>query len=373
MQVVVEVRVTAGTPFDKKKLLLERLKSFMQDKTVLLEHDYSAWMEDQELRVGLEQVYVGSDEKLSARFVNLGEVEELHYHCYQLYDECEQSELYTRYTLPNARLESLWSGLLYDGGENAELLALVNRMRLFSQSNLDTSLIAFNRLLLLTGPPGTGKTTLCKALSHELSIRDHRPSVLLCIHAHNLFSRWFSESGKLIDALFEEIMESAQGGHFVYVLVDEVESLTLARRAALQGNEPSDALRAVNALLTCLDRLQEVSNVLLLATSNLPEVLDDAFLDRVDVRLEIKNPSKKVRYTILQRAINELLRVGLVKGRTLPDYESIDLYGDEVAGILRALVERTSDLSGRSLKKAVLKAYSTDQSELIEKLKHLLD
>jgi SpoVK/Ycf46/Vps4 family AAA+-type ATPase len=54
---------------------------------------------------------------------------------------------------------------------------------------------------------------------------------------------------------------------------DEVESLTAARAGAVAGNEPSDALRVVNALLTQLDKLKRHKNVLVIATSNLPDAI----------------------------------------------------------------------------------------------------
>lgn len=62
----------------------------------------------------------------------------------------------------------------------------------------------------LYGPPGTGKTSLCRALAQKLSIRvrDRYPhSVLVEINAHSLFSKWFSESGKLVMKLFRKIRE----------------------------------------------------------------------------------------------------------------------------------------------------------------------
>lgn len=68
------------------------------------------------------------------------------------------------------------------------------------------------------------------------------------------------------------------------ICIDEVESLTAARRAAINGSEPSDAIRVVNAVLTQLDGLKRYPNVLVLTTSNLTEAIDVAFVDRADLK-----------------------------------------------------------------------------------------
>ncbi len=60
-----------------------------------------------------------------------------------------------------------------------------------------------------------------------------------------------------------------------------MESLAAARSAASMGNEPSDAIRVVNAVLTQIDKLRHRNNVLLLATSNISQSIDVAFIGDV--------------------------------------------------------------------------------------------
>lgn len=117
-----------------------------------------------------------------------------------------------------------------------------------------------------------------RGLSQKLAIRlgKHYPrSKLIEINAHSLGSKFFGESGKTVSKTFEdiELLLEAEEDTFVCVLVDEVETLAARRERALAGNEPFDAVRAVNALLTGLDRLKKFDNVIVICTSNLVTAL----------------------------------------------------------------------------------------------------
>lgn len=99
--------------------------------------------------------------------------------------------------------------------------------------------------------------------------------------------------------LFSHIQELAEDDScMVFVLIDEVESITSARAAASSSNEPGDAVRVVNAVLTSIDTLRRRSNVMVLCTSNLMNNVDEAFLDRVDLQIYLGPPNYSARYVM---------------------------------------------------------------------------
>ncbi|KXZ54058.1 hypothetical protein GPECTOR_5g166 [Gonium pectorale] len=211
---------------------------------------------------------------------------------YQLSDEAPADDdegeegvpSYRELLLPAADLAGQWEALQFDSSIQQRLLSYATSALLFADRGVDANLV----VVLLYGPPGTGKTSLCKALAHKLSIRladRYRQGCLVEVNAHSLFSKYFSESGKLVSRLFSKITELVEEpDSLVFVLIDEVESLTSARKAAVSGSEPSDAIRAVNALLTQLDALRRHPNVMVLTTSNITQAIDVAFVDRADIK-----------------------------------------------------------------------------------------
>lgn len=123
-----------------------------------------------------------------------------------------------------------------------------------------------------------------------------------------------------------------------------MESLTTSRQN--QSNEPSDALRVVNSLLTELDQIRTYNNIMILTTSNITSKIDIAFIDRADVKQYIGNPSMEARYKIICSCFNELMRVGIIIKCDLPNFS--ELRDDN---IIRQLLIKTEGLSGRSLRK----------------------
>lgn len=247
-------------------------------------------------------------------------------HVHQLFEEeaeeegvdggDDESVAFQLWTLPALEFDGLWESLVYDEDVQAKLLRYVSTAMRFSELGVDARVIQWNRVVLLHGPPGTGKTSLCKGLAHKLAVRTsgtYAQGHLIEVNAHSLFSKWFSESGKLVLSMFARIREILDDGDgFVCVLIDEVESLTAARQASVAGSEPSDAVRVVNALLTQLDQLRRYKNALVLTTSNITGAIDDAFIDRADIKQYIGPPGPSARYTILAECVHELSRVGIL-------------------------------------------------------------
>lgn len=263
-------------------------------------------------------------------------------------------------------------------------------MMQFSRLGVDQNIVSCNRLILLHGPPGTGKTSLSKALAQKLSIHmgpSYQFTHLFEINSHSLFSKWFSESGKLVQKMFQQIQEVIEmDSSLVFVLIDEVESIAFARGQC--QNEPSDSVRVVNSVLQQIDRIKKYPNVMIIATSNLTSSIDLAFLDRADIVLHVGQPTFEAVFKILASVISELATKGVIApdnpedGLEVFNIESINGFEKlqelqslppfSNGNIMYQVCKEATGLSGRSLRKLAFIAHALFLKNETAKLREFL-
>lgn len=157
--------------------------------------------------------------------------------------------------------------------------------------------------VLLYGPPGTGKTLLAKAVATESE------SNFISVKGPEILSKWVGESEKAIREIFKKARQAAP----TVVFFDEIDSL-----AGSRGSETGAKVgeRVLNQLLTEMDGLEELHNVVIIAATNRPDLLDPATLrpGRFDKILLVPIPDQKARVEIFK-----------VHTRNMPMDSSVDL------------------------------------------------
>ncbi|MBW0144126.1 CDC48 family AAA ATPase [Sphingomicrobium clamense] len=155
---------------------------------------------------------------------------------------------------------------------------------------------AFRRLgirpakgFLLYGPPGTGKTLLAKAAARESEAN------FISTKSSDLLSKWYGESEQQIARLFARARQVAP----TVIFIDELDSLVPARGGKL--GEPAVTERVVNTILSELDGLEELNNVVLIGATNRPNLIDPALLrpGRFDELIYVGPPDVAGRRRIL--------------------------------------------------------------------------
>jgi AAA+ superfamily predicted ATPase len=184
------------------------------------------------------------------------------------------------------------------------LLVLQHGRRLSMLSGLPHGLI------VLAGPPGTGKTTMARGLAQvaALALAREGATTLAEINPHAFPSDMLGESQRNVTRLLTEtIPEIAARRPFTVVLIDEVESFAVSRSAASFEANPVDVHRATDAVLLGIDEIaKKLPSVLFVTTTNFIEAVDSAFLSRADLVMRFSLPDVETIGHILQSAITEL-------------------------------------------------------------------
>lgn len=147
--------------------------------------------------------------------------------------------------IPNDTLSTSWRSLIFEDDLHFRLLRYMVRMIQLMRGPVesDHTLHNWNRLCLLHGPPGSGKTSLCRALAQQLGIA-FGGRTLLQVDCNDLLSKYFGESAKHVNTVFSQVKAEAIKDHrLLVVLLDEVESIATSRARLSSGSENLDGLR----------------------------------------------------------------------------------------------------------------------------------
>jgi proteasome-associated ATPase len=150
--------------------------------------------------------------------------------------------------------------------------------------------------ILLYGPPGCGKTLIAKAVANSLAKavahRTGRPdarSYFLNIKGPELLNKWVGETERQIRLIFQRAKEKSDEGVPVIVFFDEMDSLFRTRGTGISSDVESTI---VPQLLSELDGVEALKNVIVIGASNREDLIDPAILrpGRLDVKIKISRP-----------------------------------------------------------------------------------
>ncbi|MDN8623417.1 MULTISPECIES: proteasome ATPase [Corynebacterium] len=188
--------------------------------------------------------------------------------------------------------------------------------------------------VLLYGPPGCGKTLIAKAVAHSLAEKmgSGGESYFLNIKGPELLNKFVGETERQIRQIFDRARSIAEDGRPVIVFFDEMDAIFRTRGSGISSDLENTV---VPQLLSEIDGVEDLRNVIVIGASNREEMIDPAILrpGRLDVKIRVERPDEKSA-----REIAELYLVD-----TLPlDPALVEETGDRHAAVAALIDELSS-------------------------------
>ena len=208
--------------------------------------------------------------------------------------------------------------------------------------------------VLLYGPPGCGKTLIAKAVAKSLADkvrertgRDDARSYFLNVKGPELLNKYVGETERQIREIFQRAKERSEEGLPVIVFFDEMDSIFRTRGTGISSDVESTI---VPQLLSELDGVETLKNVIVIGASNREDLIDPAILrpGRLDVKIKIERPDQKQAADVMSKYLHPVVPIH-------PD--EVDRLG---AGDAQTAV-------GRMIERTVEQMYATDdQNRFLE-------
>jgi proteasome-associated ATPase len=192
--------------------------------------------------------------------------------------------------------------------------------------------------VLLYGPPGCGKTLIAKAVAKSLADkvrertgREDARSYFLNVKGPELLNKYVGETERQIREIFQRAKERSEEGLPVIVFFDEMDSIFRTRGTGISSDVESTI---VPQLLSELDGVETLKNVIVIGASNREDLIDPAILrpGRLDVKIKIERPTADQAKDVMSKYLHPVVPIH-------PD--EVDRHGGDVLVAVARMIERT--------------------------------
>jgi proteasome-associated ATPase len=192
--------------------------------------------------------------------------------------------------------------------------------------------------VLLYGPPGCGKTLIAKAVAKSLADkvrertgREDARSYFLNVKGPELLNKYVGETERQIREIFQRAKERSEEGLPVIVFFDEMDSIFRTRGTGISSDVESTI---VPQLLSELDGVETLKNVIVIGASNREDLIDPAILrpGRLDVKIKIERPTAEQAKDVMSKYLHPVVPIH-------PD--EVDRHSGDVQVTVARMIERT--------------------------------